>query len=64
MNAPNPATYKLSKSRLMQHRQCPRRLWLFTHLPELAEDDLNAQAAMASGTNVGEVAHTLYPKAC
>jgi hypothetical protein len=62
MNAPKPATYKLSKSRLMQHRQCPRRLWLFTHRPELAEDDLNAQAAMASGTNVGEVARTLYPE--
>jgi hypothetical protein len=45
----------------MQHRQCPRRLWLFTHRPELAEDNLNAQAAMASGTNVGEVARTLYP---
>lgn len=61
MNVQKPATHKLSKSRLMQHRQCPRRLWLFTYRPELAEEETSALAAMASGTNVGEVARTLYP---
>ena len=35
MNARKPTTFKLSKSRLMQHQQCPRRLWLFTHQPSL-----------------------------
>lgn len=62
MNTPKPATYKLSKSRLMQHRQCPRRLWLFTHRPELAEEDSGALAVMAGGTHVGEIARTLYPE--
>lgn len=30
--------YRLSKSRLMDFLQCPKKLYLRTHHPELAED--------------------------
>lgn len=52
--------FKLSKSKLLAFRQCPRRLWLQTHRPELAEVDKATSAVMASGTNVGEVFRSLY----
>jgi hypothetical protein len=51
----------LSKSRILAHRQCPKRLWLQTYRPELAVEDASARARMAAGTHAGEVARTLYP---
>ena len=51
----------LSKSRIFYHRQCPRRLWLYTHRNDLAEDSSYAQATMDAGTDVGELACTLFP---
>jgi hypothetical protein len=33
--------YKLSKSKLLAFRQCPKRLWLQTHRPDLADYDVN-----------------------
>lgn len=51
----------LSKSRILAHRQCPKRLWLQIYRPELAEEDVSATARMAAGTHVGEIARTLYP---
>lgn len=51
----------LSKSRLIQHRQCPKRLWLYTNRPELAETDEATAACFAIGHQVGEVARDLYP---
>lgn len=51
----------LSKSRILAHRQCPKRLWLKTYRPELAVEDTGATARMAAGTHVGEIARTLYP---
>lgn len=53
--------FKLSKSKLLAYRQCPKRLWLQTHHPELAEVNEAISAVMASGTEVGEVFRTLYP---
>lgn len=50
----------LSKSRLMSFRQCPRRLWLEKHRPELAEDVPGQQAAFDTGHDVGDVARRLY----
>lgn len=50
----------LSKSRLLSYRQCPRRLWLHTFRPELAEDDAAAAARFATGTQVGEIARNLH----
>lgn len=39
----------LSKSKLMEFRQCPKRLWLSIHRPELSEDSVCAQARFRVG---------------
>lgn len=57
-----PCRFKLSKSRLLAYRQCPRRLWLQTHHPELAIADTASTAWMASGTEAGEVFRSLHPE--
>jgi hypothetical protein len=44
----------LSKSKLIAFRQCPKRLWLEVHRPELREDSSGAQAAFQVGYQVGE----------
>jgi hypothetical protein len=51
----------LSKSRLLAHRQCPKRLWLQINKPELQEYNDGSTARMAAGTYAGEVARSLYP---
>ena len=60
MNNPQKKRHGLSKSRLLLHRQCPKRLWLKIHHPELEIDNGN-QARFATGTYVGELAQQLYP---
>jgi hypothetical protein len=50
----------LSKSKLMNYRQCAKRLWLEVHEPELRMDSESAQAAFATGFQVGELARQLY----
>ena len=52
----------LSKSRLLAHRQCPKRLWLQINKPELQEYNDGSTARMAAGTYAGEVARSLYPE--
>lgn len=49
----------LSKSKIMAGLQCPKRLWLQTHRPDLAQD--NNQQAYAAGNELGEAARRLYP---
>lgn len=51
----------LSKSRLIEFRQCPKRLWLQVHRPELREDAAATKLAFAAGHGVGEAARSLYP---
>ena len=51
----------LSKSRILAHRQCPKRLWLQTYRPELAATDTSVAVRLAQGAQVGEVARQLYP---
>lgn len=51
----------LSKSRILIHRQCARRLWLQTNRPELAEVEAATTARMAAGNRVGELARSFYP---
>ncbi|MGV1098742.1 DUF2779 domain-containing protein [Thiovibrio sp. JS02] len=51
----------LSKSRIQQHLQCPKRLWLSVNRPELAEEDASLAARLAAGNEVGDVARKLYP---
>lgn len=49
-----------SKSKLMALRQCPKRLWLEIHHPELREDSAAAEARFQVGHQVGDIARRLY----
>ncbi len=53
---------RLSKSKLLYFLQCPKRLWLQVHRPELAEITPATRARFDSGRRVGEVARTLYDR--
>jgi len=55
------AGYGLSKSRITAWRQCPKRLWLQNHRPELLEVSDQAQRAFQIGHEVGEIAQQLCP---
>lgn len=50
----------LSKSKLLTYRQCPKRLWLEVHHPDLREDSPATQASFAVGHQVGDIARRLY----
>ena len=50
----------LSKSKLLAYRQCPRRLWLEIHRPELRNDSPDSLARMRAGREVGLVARQVY----
>lgn len=50
----------LSKSKLIAYRQCPKRLWLEVHRPELREDSAATQASYQIGNAVGDIARQLY----
>lgn len=50
----------LSKSKLIAYRQCPKRVWLEVHRPDLREDSAQAQARFDSGHQVGDIAQRLY----
>lgn len=50
----------LSKGKIIEFRQCPKRLWLSTHHPERATNSDAAEAALASGHTLGETARRLY----
>ena len=53
--------FGLSKSKITAFEQCPKRLWLATHRPELAEQDEGAEARFATGNDVGAIACALHP---
>ncbi len=50
----------LSKSKLLAFRQCPKRLWLEIHRPDLGETSPATASSFAVGHQVGEVARRLY----
>jgi hypothetical protein len=52
---------RLSKSRLMNYLQCPKRLHLQTFRPALAHESASTQQAFSLGHSVGEVARQLVP---
>lgn len=54
------AMKNLSKTKLLCYRQCPRRLWLEVHRPELRVDSAATQASFATGNEVGDIARRLY----
>lgn len=49
----------LSKSKIIAFRQCPKRLWLEIHKPEL-RDDSASEAVFQIGHQVGYIARTIY----
>lgn len=51
----------LSKSRITLFEQCPRRLWLSVHRPDLAEESAGVRAAFADGRRIGDLACSLVP---
>lgn len=51
----------LSKSRINLFEQCPKRLWLSVHRPELAEEKPQMLRAFAEGHKVGNLACSLLP---
>lgn len=51
----------LSKSRLIAHLQCPKRLWLQMNKPELSVVDASQQSRMDAGNMVGDIARRLHP---
>lgn len=57
-----PSTNRiLTKTRLLSWLQCPRRLYLEIHHPELAEESEATKAVMATGNLVGERARAFFP---
>lgn len=53
----------LSKSKLLAYRQCPKRVWLEVHQPELRQDTADSQQRFAVGHRVGAVAQAVYDPA-
>ena len=51
----------LSKSRIVAHLQCPKRLWLQINKPELQVVESAQQARMDAGNTVGDLARQQYP---
>ena len=49
-----------SKSKLLALRQCPKRLWLEVHQPELKEDSAETKASFQTGHQVGDLARQIY----
>ena len=50
----------LSKSKLLAFRQCPKRLWLEVHRPDVRDDSAATQASFDIGHQVGDIARRLY----
>ena len=53
----------LSKSKLLAFRQCPKRLCLEIHAPQLREDSGATLANYATGHQVGDIARQIYDPA-
>ena len=51
--------HNLSKSKIIAYRQCPKRLWLEIHQPEL-RDDSASEMVFQIGHQVGEIAQRIY----
>ena len=49
-----------SKSKLMALRQCPKRLWLEIHRPDLRADSVATQVSFKVGHQVGDIAQLIY----
>ena len=54
-------TVRLSKSKLIAFRQCPKRMWLEIHRPDLKLDDASAQSRFDTGYRIGDFAQSQHP---
>ena len=54
-------SYGLSKSRILSGLQCPKRLWLEVHQPEVAVVDPNTRQRFAAGHALNAAVQSLYP---
>lgn len=59
MDSPETNRHGLSKSRVMAGIQCHRRLWLETFRREVAKVNANAEARVATGHEIGDLARAL-----
>ena len=50
----------LSKSKIIAFRQCPKRLWLEIHSPDLKEVSVSSEVAFQFGYEVGDMARSIY----
>ena len=50
----------LSKSKIIAFRQCPKRLWLEIHSPDLKEVSDSSEVAFQFGYEVGDAARSIY----
>ena len=51
----------LSKSKILLHRQCPKRLWLQTTHPELIHINPATQKRLNEGNKIGDIARQNHP---
>lgn len=51
----------LSKSRIIEWRQCPKRLWLKVNRPELIQASVETERAFQVGYEIGDAARKLHP---
>ena len=51
----------LSKSKIIAHRQCPKRLWLQINRPELIQISAATQVRFDEGNKVGDIARQNHP---
>ena len=51
---------RLSKSRIMSARQCPKLLYLDTYHPKLAKISSSTESAFAIGHAIGDIAQEIY----
>ena len=58
-----PEMRHLSKSKLIAFRQCPKRLWLEVHRPDLRKDSAQTQGRFQTGYQVGDIARRIYDPA-
>ena len=53
-------TRYITKSRLLSGHRCPKRLWLQTYHPELAEPSSTSELTIANGIEIGSMARLNY----
>jgi hypothetical protein len=56
-----PRPFGLSKSRITAYEQCPRKLWLSVHRPDLITSDPVAEVQFHTGHQIGAIACALEP---